>query len=42
MFADDDTYIDMVEVLKFMKDTEDEREGAAFGMNGCVFESSSG
>ena len=42
VLVDDDTYMDMEEVLKLLKGKEDEREGGAFGMSGCLFESGEG
>lgn len=39
VIVDDDTYMDMEEVLTLLKDKENERGGGAFGMSGCVFES---
>ena len=42
VIVDDDTYMDMEEVLKLFKSKEDGREGRASGMSGCLFESEEG
>ena len=42
VLVDDDTYMDMEEVLELLKGKEDELEGEAFGMSGCLFESGEG
>ena len=42
VLVDDDTYMDMEEVLKLLKGKEDELEGGAFGLSGCLFESGEG
>jgi hypothetical protein len=38
--VDDDSYLDMVAVVSALEEEEKVREGAAFALGGCVFQSS--
>jgi hypothetical protein len=42
LLVDDDSYLDMVEVVRILEGMEKKREGEAFGVAGCVFEREKG
>jgi hypothetical protein len=42
LLVDDDSYLDMVEVVRFLEGMEKKRKGEAFGVAGCVFEREKG